>query len=102
MPKEKIQFASTLPAAEAAQYLESLAKGLREKTMLVESGDSSVAMQVPDEVKVDLEVSTDAEKGKTDIELSLSWRQRREEELAPPPGLTIVPGATAEAAVFGE
>ena len=38
--------------------------------MLLESGDSSVSVEVPDDVKVEIEVSTDAEKGKLNIELS--------------------------------
>lgn len=99
--KDKVQFAGTVPAAEAAQYLESLAKGLRERTMLLESGDASVTLEVPDEVKIDIEVSADAEKGKSNIEVSLSLR-RREPDAPAAPGLLIVPGAPIEAATFAE
>ncbi len=102
-PKEKVEFAGTLSAAEAAQYLESLAKGMREHTMLVESGDASLTLQVPADVKVEIEVAADADKGKTDVEISISWRQPREEEAAPPAGLLIVPGtAPGEPATYTE
>lgn len=101
--KDKVQFAGSVPVQEAAQYLESLAKGLRERSMLLESGDTSITIEVPDEVKIEIEVAQDSEKGKGTVELALTWRQRREEEATPPPGLLIVAGpAPAEAAPFAE
>jgi amphi-Trp domain-containing protein len=100
--KDKVQFAGTVPPQEAAQYLESLAKGLRERAMLLESGDASVTIEVPDEVKIDIEVAADAEKGKANIEVSISLR-RREAEVTVAPGLLIVPGsAPAEQPTFVE
>ena len=101
-PKEKVQFAGTVSAQEAAQYLESLAKGIRERTMLLESGDASLSIDVPDDVKIEIEASSDAEKGKATIDVSLSMR-RREAEPVVTPGLLIVPGSTpAEPATFAE
>jgi amphi-Trp domain-containing protein len=101
-PKEKVEFSGTVSVQEAAQYLESLAKGLRERTMLLESGDASVTIDVPDEVKIDIDVSTDADKGKSSIDVSLSLR-RREAEATIAPGLLIVPGRpAAEAPTFAE
>ncbi len=100
-PKDKVQFAGTVPAQEAAQYLESLAKGLRERTMLLESGDASVTIEVPDEVKIEIEVSTDTDKGKSTVDISLGFRRRDAESAAP--GLLIVPGsASAESSTFAE
>lgn len=92
--KDKVHFAGSVPPQEAAQYLESLAKGLRERTMLLESGDASVTVDVPDEVKVEIEVAVDADKGKASIDVSLSLR-RREAEAPVAPGLLIVPGSAA-------
>lgn len=101
--KDKISFSGAVAAEEAAQYLESLAKGIRERSMLLESGDSSLTLDLADDVKVELSASGDPEKGKASVELSLSWRQRRADEAAPPPGLLIVPGAApAEAGTFAE
>lgn len=104
-PKDKIEFSGTISVQEAAQYLESLAKGLRERSMLLESGDVSFNVEIPDEVKIGIEVGNDAAKGKSNIEVSLSWRQRRQEEEAiASPGLLIVAGAAAhsEAPTFVE
>jgi amphi-Trp domain-containing protein len=101
--KDKIDFAGTVSAQEAAQYLESLAKGIRERSMLLESGDTSITVEVPEDVKVSIEVSADAAKGKASVDVSLSWRARREEEAVPPPGLLIVAGAQpVEAATLVE
>jgi amphi-Trp domain-containing protein len=100
-PKDKVQFAGTVSAQEAAQYLESLARGLRERTMLLESGDASVTLEVPDDVKIDIEVSADAEKGKSSIEVSIGLR-RREAETPVAPGLLIVPGSATETPTFAE
>jgi amphi-Trp domain-containing protein len=100
--KDKVQFAGVVPPQEAAHYLESLAKGLRERTMLLESGDASVTVEVPDEVKIEIEVSVDADKGKSNIDVGLSLR-RREAETPVAPGLLIVPGsAAAEQHTFAE
>lgn len=99
--KDKVQFAGTVSAQEAAQYLESLAKGLRERTMLLESGDASVTIEVPDDVKIDIEVSVDSEKGKSSIDVSIGLR-RRQADAVVAPGLLIVPGAPSEAATFAE
>jgi amphi-Trp domain-containing protein len=101
--KEKIQYAGTVPVQEAAQYLESIAKGLRERAMLLESGDTSMTVEVSDDVKIEIQASAAPEKGKAAIDVSLSWRARQEEEAAAPPGLLIVPGAQpAEVAAFAE
>jgi amphi-Trp domain-containing protein len=101
--KEKVQFAGTVPAQEAAQYLESIAKGLRERAMLLESGDTSMNVEVTDDVKIEIQVSAAPEKGKAAIEVSISWRAKQDEEIASPPGLLIVPGAQpAEVAVLAE
>lgn len=100
-PKDKVHFTGVVSAQEAAQYLESLAKGLRERTVLLESGDASVTIEVPDEVKIEIEGSADAEKGKSAIEISIGLR-RREADAPVAPGLLIMPGAPTESATFAE
>jgi amphi-Trp domain-containing protein len=96
--KDKVAFDGVVSAQEAAQYLESLAKGLRERSMLLESGDVSIAVDVPEDVKIEIAAAADQEKGKVSIDLSLGWRRVREEEVAPSPGLLIVAGRqTADA-----
>ncbi len=99
--KDKVQFEGTVSAQEAAQYLESLAKGLRERTMLLESGDASITIVVPDDVKIEIDASADAEKGKSAVDVSISFRRREAE--TPAPGLLIVAGgAAAEHPTFAE
>jgi amphi-Trp domain-containing protein len=102
--KDKVAFSGTVSAIEAAEYLESLAKGIRDGSMLLESGDTSLTLELAQEVKLDVEAAGDTEKGKSSVELSLSWRQRRsEDEAAVPARLTIVPGAApVEAGTFAE
>lgn len=102
--KQKVEFSGEVAAQEAAQYLESLARGLRERSMLLESGDTSITLEVPEDVKIELNASSDAEKGKAGIEISVGWRKREEvADEAPPPGLLIVAGAqAAEAAELSE
>ncbi len=100
-PKDKVQFTGTVPAQEAAQYLESLAKGLRERSMLLESGDASITIAVPDDVKIEIDASADSDKGKSTVDVSLSFRRREAE--TPAPGLLIVAGgAVAEQTAFAE
>ena len=53
----------------------------------------SLWVEVAEDVKIELEVTSDGEKGKAGIEVSMSWRHRREEEAVQPASLTIVPGA---------
>jgi amphi-Trp domain-containing protein len=97
--KQRVEFTNTVPATEAAEYLESLAKGLREGSLIVESGQSSATLEVPGEVSITLGVSADEEKGKGTIELGLGWRKREREEPEVAPGLLIVAGSAALAGV---
>lgn len=97
--KQRVEYSNTVPAAEAAEYLESLAKGLREGSLIVESGQSSATLDVPRDVSITLGVSGDEEKGKGSIELGIAWKKREREEPEVAPGLMIVPGAAALAGV---
>jgi amphi-Trp domain-containing protein len=94
--KDSLEFRNTVTRGEAAGFLESLAKSLREGSSLLESGDKSLGLQIGNEVKVSLDVESDSEKGKGAIELSLSWRLAEPNEA--PPSLVIVPGALVPAA----
>jgi amphi-Trp domain-containing protein len=97
MPKDKIEFSGSVSADDAAAYLESLADGLRKRSMLLESGDTSINVEVAEDVKVELQVSADEEKGKSAIELAMSWRGRRDDAVAAPASLLIVAGGEAAA-----
>jgi amphi-Trp domain-containing protein len=94
--KDSLAFRNTVPSSDAAGILESIAKALREGSALLESGDKSIGLQIGPTIKVELDASSDPEKGKGAIELSLSWRV--EEQAEAPPSLEIVPGALIPAA----
>jgi amphi-Trp domain-containing protein len=98
--KESLDFSANVTAEEAAGYLESLAKSLREGSALLESGDRSLALEVGPSMKLELEAETDLSKAKTALGMKLSWRQAEGAEA--PPSLAIVPGARPAAAVDEE
>jgi amphi-Trp domain-containing protein len=89
--KDTLEFSDSIAPSEAAQFLEAIAKSLREGSSLLESGDQSLGLQIGKTVKLSLEAQSDAEKGKGSIEVSLSWRM--EEPAEAPRSLVIVPGA---------
>ncbi len=93
MPKDSIEFTAQVSADEAAGYLEALARSLREGRALFESGDRSVSLELGGSVKLELEAESDAAKGKSSIDVSLSWRAA-EPEIATP-SLLIVAGGQA-------
>jgi amphi-Trp domain-containing protein len=97
MSKEKIEFSGGISTDDAASYLESLAAALRKRTVLLESGDASVTVAVGEHVKVGLEVSADAGKGKSNIDISMSWRARRNAVPVASPALAIAAGTTPSA-----
>jgi amphi-Trp domain-containing protein len=89
--RESLEFANTVSRAEAAGFLEALAKSLREGSSLFESGDQSLAFQISPQVKMELKAKSSPEDGKGSIEIELKWRSEQQEET--PPSLVIVPGA---------
>jgi amphi-Trp domain-containing protein len=97
VPKESLEFENTVARAEAAGFLEALAKSLREGSSLFESGDESLAFQIAPQVKLSLKAKSAPEDGKGSIELELKWRAERQEES--PPSLVIVPGALVASSV---
>jgi amphi-Trp domain-containing protein len=94
--KESLKFTATVSPAEAASYLESLARGLREGQVLLESGSKSLGLELGSQIEVELAAESDVDKAKGEIELTLSWETAR--ALEPPPSLLIVPGAAAPVA----
>jgi amphi-Trp domain-containing protein len=93
--KESLGFKNTVSPLEAADFLESLAKSLREGSSLLESGDQSIGLRFGEEVRLDLAVESDTAKGKGTLELALKWRAEPAE--ASQPTLVIVPGALVPA-----
>lgn len=92
-PKDKLAYAAQVSPEEAAEYLESLARSLRDGLLLLESGDTSIALEPGRSLQFELEASGDPEKGKHSLELTLAWRAA--EQVKPQPTLAIVAGAPA-------
>ncbi len=88
--KDSVEFSAQVSAEEAAGYLEALARSLREGRALLESGDKSISLELGPSIKLDLEAESDPAKGKSSIDLSLSWRAA--EQAVAAPSLLIVAG----------
>ncbi|HEY7268505.1 MAG TPA: amphi-Trp domain-containing protein [Dehalococcoidia bacterium] len=88
--KDSLEFSAQVSADEAAEYLEALARSLREGRALFESGDRSISLELGPSVKIELEAESDPTKGKSSVDLSLSWRAA--EPVMAAPSLTIVAG----------
>jgi amphi-Trp domain-containing protein len=98
--KESLKFSAAVSPSEAAGYLESLARGLREGRVLLESGSKSLGLELGNQLSIELAAESDPEKAKGEIELTFSWETAR--EVAPPPSLLIVPGAVVPAGEASE
>lgn len=80
--KEKLAYESTMTAEEAARHLEALAKGLREHVMIIESGDTSIAIDVAREVQLELDAG--ASQKKSQVGLKIAWHPEEGTEIRPP------------------
>jgi amphi-Trp domain-containing protein len=94
--KDSVEFSAQVSAEEAAGYLEALARSLREGRALLESGDRSISLELGPSIKLELEAASDPEKGKSTIDVSLSWRAA--EPAVAAPSLLIVAGGHAPVA----
>jgi amphi-Trp domain-containing protein len=82
MPKQSLEFTSTIPVAALAAYLESLARCMREGHVSLEVGNQYVDMELAPDVSVELEASSSGS-GKSIIEIKASWRTPQHSESAP-------------------
>ena len=74
MPKQTLEFTSLLSAGAVADYLEELAKALREGHISLEAGGEHLDMEVAPEVTLDLEAKGDGDKSKFALDMRLDWR----------------------------
>ena len=96
MAKDRFEFARIASADEIAEYLTSLAEGLKRGEVSLESGDRTLRLVPPADVKVGLKIKQKDSKGK--IKVEIGWKQGagpRASELlvqtAPPPALPAPP-----------
>jgi amphi-Trp domain-containing protein len=93
--KQSVEFNGSFEPGAAADYLEALARGLRDGRVLIESGDRSISLDVGTSVELEFEAKTSPEKGKSSIELAFSWLAT-EPAKAAPASLLIASGSHAE------
>ena len=73
MAKNSVQFARIASPEEIAEYLTSLAVGLKRGEISLESGERSVHLSPASDVKLELKVGQKERKGR--IELEISWKR---------------------------
>jgi amphi-Trp domain-containing protein len=73
MAKDRFEFARIASPEEVAEYLTSLAVGLKRGEVTLESGDRGLRLSPAGEVKVELKVGQKERKGK--IELEIGWKR---------------------------
>jgi len=73
MAKDRFAFARIASPEEIAEYLTSLAVGLKRGEMSLESGDRGLRLSPASEVKLELKVTQKERKGK--IALEIGWRR---------------------------
>ena len=74
MGKETFEFARIASPEEIAEYLTSLAEGLKRGEVSLESGERTLRLSPASELKIDLRVKDKDEKGR--ITLEIGWKRR--------------------------
>lgn len=72
MEKDKLELTTIMGLADAADYLEAFAEGLRAGRILVERGEDSLVLGPPDLVQV--EVGAKSKKGRQKFSLEVQWQ----------------------------
>jgi amphi-Trp domain-containing protein len=74
MGKETFEFARIASPEEIAEYLTSLAEGLKRGEVSLESGERTLRLTPGSELKIDLRAKDKDEKGR--ITLEIGWKRR--------------------------
>lgn len=73
MGKEQFEFARVASAEEIAEYLSSLAVGLKRGELSLESGERALRLSPAANLKLEIKVKQKESKGK--IELEIGWKR---------------------------
>ena len=74
MPKDKFEFARIASPEEVAEYLASLAVGLKRGEVSLESGTRTLHLAPAPDLKLEIRVKDRDEKGKISVEVG--WKRR--------------------------
>lgn len=75
MGKDSFEFARIASSEEIAEYLTSLAVGLKRGEVTLESGERALRLAPGPDIKLQLKVKQKGEKGK--IEMELEWKSEQ-------------------------
>lgn len=74
MARDRFEFGLSGTPEEIADYLTSVARGLKRGEVSLESGVRALWLVLPGEIKLELKVATTASRGKVKIEIA--WKRR--------------------------
>ncbi len=89
---DTFKYESRMASEDAAGFLESLAAGLRQHEVSLESGHESVSLRVPDEVSFECSANENLEKRHGGFSLSVEWRAASHEGVGTSHGMRITSG----------
>ncbi len=96
--KGELEFAATVEAGQAADYLARIADGLRQGAITLAVDKRAVHLQPAKYVRLELEVESNSEKARGSLQLEVSWKAKTAEESRAAKDLTIKPGPQPEIA----
>jgi amphi-Trp domain-containing protein len=88
---DHLKYEGRIDRETAANHLETLAAGLRAGTLLLESGDTSMNVDVDDEMTLNVEAKAKPE-GKNKLEVEMSWRSAPNADPASAHPFTVIAG----------
>jgi len=74
MSKDRFEFARTTSPEEIAEYLSSLAVGLKRGEVSLESGEQRLLLVPAGDLKIELKVAQKERKGRIDLEIT--WKRQ--------------------------
>lgn len=91
--REKLEYSGRVDAAHLAGYFEALAEALNAGAVRLAVGERSIVLEPQGAIRVEVSASKDVEKGRSSLQVELSWQQQQAEP--PAPDLEISAGGAA-------
>ncbi len=80
--EQSFEYAVSVDAAKAADYLESVARFVRAGAVSFSAGAETIELQVGPEVKLEISAEQKPEKGSGSMQVELSWKMPKVKEEA--------------------
>ena len=91
--REKLEYSGRLDAAHLAGYFDALAGALKAGAVRLAVGERAITLEPQGAIRVEVSASKDLEKGRSSLQVELSWQQHQPEP--PAPDLEITAGGAA-------